>query len=135
MDDTGRTVPHKVMLEQSNIPVEISLDGEPVGSRTRASAAGPYVLALDTVIPARATKLHSLYTSPNDKSTHAAHLRLAPNLQETITTEHEHEAIPVTHARRHCLYDHLQQLQDLLEQTGTKASIPIDEQAIAAIER
>jgi hypothetical protein len=123
------------MLEQSDIPVAIALDGEPVRSSTRASAAGPYVLALDTVIPERATKLHSLYTSPNDKSTHAAHLRLAPNLQETITAEHEHDAIPVTHARRHCLYDHLQQLQDLLEQTGAKASIPIDEQAITAIER
>jgi hypothetical protein len=39
------------------------------------------------------------------------------------------------HARRRCLYDHLQQLQDLLERTGIDAQIPIDDAAVAAVER
>jgi hypothetical protein len=121
--------------EQKDVPVEIALDGEPVRSRTRASTVGPYVLVLDTVIPDRGTELHSLYTGHEGTNTLAAHLRLAPNLQETLAVEHDHDSIPVTHARRRCLYDHLQHLRDLLEQTGAEATIPIDEQAIAAIER
>lgn len=121
--------------EQTDIPVEIALDGEPVRSRTHASTVGPYVLVLDTVIPEKGTELHSLYTGHEGTSTLASHLLLAPDLQETLAAEHEHDAIPVTHARRRCLYDHLQHLQDLLEQTGAEATIPIDEQAIAAIER
>jgi hypothetical protein len=39
------------------------------------------------------------------------------------------------HARRRCLYDHLHQLQDLLQRDGAEANIPLDEQAIEAVER
>jgi len=38
------------------------------------------------------------------------------------------------HARRRCLYDHLQRLQNLLGEMGLDASIPLGEQAIAAVE-
>ncbi len=121
--------------EQTDIPVEITLDGEHVRSRTRASTISPYVLVLDTVIPEKGIDLHSTYTGHEGASTLASHLLLARGLQDTIAAEHEHDSIPVTHARRRCLYDHLQHLQDLIEQTGAEANIPIDEQAIAAIER
>jgi hypothetical protein len=121
--------------EQTDIPVQIVLDGEPARSQTRATAVSPYVLVLDTVLGEHGVDLHSTYTGHDATSTRATHLLLAPDLQETLAAEHEHDAIPVTHARRRCLYDHLQQLQDLLEQTGAEAIIPIDEQAIAAIER
>jgi hypothetical protein len=121
--------------EQTDIPVQIALDREHVRSRTRASTIGPYVLVLDTVIPEKGIELHSTYTGHEGASTLASHLLLARGLQQTIAVEHEHDSIPVTHARRRCLYDHLQHLQDLIEQTGAEATIPIDEQAIAAIER
>ena len=39
------------------------------------------------------------------------------------------------YAKRRCLYDHLQQLQDLLQADGAQAYIPIHEKAIEAIER
>lgn len=121
--------------DQTDIPVEVALEGEPVRSRTRVSTIGPYVLVLDTVIPDRGTELHSLYTGHEGTSTRASHLLLAPELQETLAAEHEHDSIPVTHARRRCLYDHLQHLQDLLKQTGAEATISIDQQAVATIER
>jgi hypothetical protein len=121
--------------EQNDIPVKIVVDGDPVRSRTRATAVGPCVLVLDTVLPERGTQLHSIYTGHEGTSTLASHLVLAPGLKDTIAAEHEHDAIPVTHARRRCLYDHLQHLQDLLQRTGADANIPLDETALAAIER
>jgi hypothetical protein len=55
-------------------------------------------------------------------------------LREATTTEHEHDAIPVMHARRRCLYDHLHHLQDLLQNMGMDAQIPIDDAAVEAVE-
>jgi hypothetical protein len=49
--------------------------------------------------------------------------------------EHEHEEMPVMYARRRCLYDHLHRLQDLLQDIGIDAQMPVEEQAIAAIEQ
>jgi hypothetical protein len=121
--------------EQTDIPVKILLDGESVRSQTRATSVGPYVLVLDTVLGDHGIDLHSIYTGHEDTSTLASHLLLAPGLKDTIATEHEHESIPVTHARRRCLYDHLQHLQDLLQRTGADANIPLDEEAVAAVER
>jgi hypothetical protein len=122
--------------EQTDIPVKILLDGESVRSQTRARSVGPYVLVLDTVLGDHGIDLHSTYTGHERTSTLASHLLLAPpGLKDTIAAEHEHESIPVTHARRRCLYDHLQHLQDLLQRTGADANIPLDEEAVAAVER
>ena len=115
--------------------MKILIDGEPVRSQTRASSVGPYVLVLDTVLGEHGIDLHSVYTGHEGTSTLASHLLLAPGLRDTIAAEHEHESIPVTHARRRCLYDHLGHLQDLLRDTGVDASIPIDEEALTAVER
>ncbi len=123
------------MPEQNDIPVKIVVDGDPVRSRTRASTVGPCVLVLNTVLPERGTQLHSIYTGHEGTSTLASHLMLAPGLKDTIAAEHEHDAIPVTHARRRCLYDHLGHLQDLLRDLGVDATIPLDEEALTAIER
>jgi hypothetical protein len=121
--------------EQTDIPVKILVDGESVRSQTRATSVGPYVLVLDTVLGDHGIDLHSIYTGHEDTSTLASHLLLAPGLKDTIAAEHEHESIPVTHARRRCLYDHLQHLQDLLGRLGLDANIPLDDAALTAIER
>jgi len=68
-------------------------------------------------------------------TTQATHLKLAKGgIRETIAIEHEHDSIPVVYARRRCLYDHLQHLQDLLADADIDASIPIDEKAVTAVE-
>lgn len=123
------------MGEQTDIPVRVLLDGRSVRSRTRVTTVGPHVLVLDTVIPDRAVQLHSIYTGHPKVRTLASHLLLTPDLNETLSAEHEHDAIPVVHARRRCLYDHLHHLHDLLRRDGTEANIPIDDEAIRTMER
>jgi hypothetical protein len=123
------------MPEQSELPVRILIDGKQVESETRVTSIGPYVLVLDTVIPESAVQLHSTYVGHKCTSTQATHLKLAKGaVRETTAIEHEHDSIPVVYARRRCLYDHLQHLQDLLADADIDASIPIDERAVTAVE-
>lgn len=115
--------------------MSIQLDGEPVRSQTRATSVGAYVLVLDTVIPHEGVELHSSYTGHSHvPATHAVHLMLAPDRRESTHAEHDRETLPVTHARRTCLYDHLQRLQDFLTDLDHQANITFDEQAITALE-
>jgi hypothetical protein len=123
------------VAEQSVLPVPILIDARQVRSLTRVTSIGPCVLVLDTVLPDRGLELHSVYVGHKHTTTQATHLRLARGgIRETTTIEHEHDAIPVMYARRRCLYDHLQQLQDLLEEAGIDGKIPVDEKAILAVE-
>ncbi len=125
------------MVTETQIPVEIVVNGRTADSETRISSVGAYVLAIETVLPAQdhALSLHSIYVGHKHTTTQATHLRLAKGgIRETVTVEHEHDSIPVVYARRRALYDHLQTLQDLLEETGIEATIPIDEQVILAVE-
>lgn len=122
------------MEYRSQIPIKIAIDGKPVRSSTLATSVGAYILVIETVLPDQAIDLHSTYTGHANVKTQATHLVLTPDLREATTVEHDHDQLPVTHARRTCLYDHLHQLQDLLQENGMQAHIPIDEQAVKAIE-
>lgn len=122
------------MTEEVEIPLPIRLDGDSVGSVTSATSVGAFVLVLDTTIPQRGIQLHSVYVGHKGVQTLASHLLLAPGIQETIAAEHDPATLPVWHARRACLYDHLQRLQDLLDQLDLHASIPLDDAALDAIE-
>jgi hypothetical protein len=124
----------EAVQHRAKIPIEIAIDGRRVRSETLASSVGAYVLVLDTTLADHGIDLHSTYTGHAKTKTQATHLILTPDHQESIGVEHEHDAIPVMHARRRCLYDHLHQLQDLLQQDGAEASIPIEDAAIHAIE-
>jgi hypothetical protein len=120
---------------RAKIPIEIALNGKPVPSQTLATSVGAYILAIETVLPDQAIDLHSTYTGHSKTSTQATHLILTPDQSECLTVEHENDAIPVIHARRTCLYDHLHRLQDLLQRDGVEANIPIEDEAIQAIEQ
>lgn len=125
------------MAEQSELPIKILIAGKQARSLTRVTSIGPYVLVIDTVLPEpdHTLELHSIYVGHMQTKTQATHLRLARGgIRETTTAEHEHTSLPVVHARRRCLYDHLHDLQDLLEEAGIEATIPIDEKAIVAVE-
>jgi len=123
------------MPEQSELPVRILIDGKQVESETRVTSIGPYVLVLDTVITESAVQLHSTYLGHKRTSEQATHLKLAKGgIRETTAIEHEYDSIPVMYARRRCLYNHPQHLQDLLADADIDASIPIDERSIAAVE-
>jgi hypothetical protein len=122
------------MEHRSQIPIKVAIDSKPVRSETLATSVGTYIFVLETVLPDHAIDLHSVYTGHAKTKTQAIHLILTPDLREATTVEHESDAIPVMHARRTCLYDHLHQLQDLLQKHGIDAQIPIDDDAIKAIE-
>jgi hypothetical protein len=122
------------MERRSQIPIKIAIDGEPVRCSTLATSIGAYIVAIETVLPDQAIDLHSIYTGHANTKTQATHLILTPDLRQATTVEHDHDQLPVIHSRRTCLYDHLHQLQDLLQNQGIDAQLPIDDDAIAAIE-
>jgi hypothetical protein len=122
------------MEHRSQIPVKIAIDGKPVRSETLATSVGAYILAIETALPDQAIDLHSIYTGHANVKTQATHLILTPELREATTVEYDHDQLPVTHARRTCLYDHLHQLQSLLQNHGVDAQLPIEDAAIEAIE-
>ncbi len=123
------------MAYREKIPMMIAIDGQAVPSETLATSVGAYILVIETVLPDHAIDLHSIYTGHAHVKTQATHLILTPELREATTVEHDHDQIPVMHARRTCLYDHLHQFQSLLQDHGIDAQLPIEDDAIEAIER
>jgi hypothetical protein len=121
--------------EHALIPLRITLDGHLERSETRLASAGPYALVLSSVLPDRAIELHSSYLGHPGAVTRASHLLLAPGMSESDAAEYSGESMSVMVARRRCLYDHLQRLQDFLEALGHTAQIPLAEDALIAVER
>jgi hypothetical protein len=121
--------------EPIDIPIRLLIDGTPTPAYTTATSAGAYVLILATVLTEPAISLYSTYAGHQRTNTLATHLLLASGAYETISAEHDHDQLPLMYARRHCLYDHLHRLQDLLKNIGIDAQIPLDDAAIAAVER
>jgi hypothetical protein len=123
------------VAERTPIPIDITLDGQPERFQTLMVSAGAYALLLSSVLPGRAIELHSSYLGHPGTPTQASHLLLAPGLSESDTIEHDHTSIPVMVARRRCLYDHLQCLQDHLAELGHTVLIPLADDALLAVER
>jgi hypothetical protein len=120
--------------ERTLIRLEITLDGAPVRSETRVASAGAYVLVLSSVLPDHAIELHSSYVGHPGTPTQASHLMLAPGISNSGAVEHDETSIPVIIARRRCIYDHLQRLQDFLAELGHTFQIPLADDALLAVE-
>jgi hypothetical protein len=109
VDDVGRT----------RLDCPIQLDHRAIRSETLLADAGPYALCLSTTLPDLAIALHSTYLGHGHAAdTQVAHLVLRGEAAQTEDHTAEHVELPVAYARRRCLYDHLQRLQDLLEAEG-----------------
>lgn len=129
----SRATVHNVV--RTPIRIDITLDGQPESFKTLVASAGAYALVLSSVLSGRAIELHSSYLGHPGASTQASHLLLAPGVSESETIEHDQTSIPVMVARRRCLYDHLQRLQDHLSGLGHIALIPLADDALLAVER
>jgi hypothetical protein len=116
------------------IPIKITLDGAHERSETRLASAGAYALVLSSVLPDRGIELHSSYLGHPGARTQATHLMLGPTGNASEAVEHEASSIPVIAARRRCVYDHLQRLQELLAELGHVAQIPLADDALIAVE-
>lgn len=68
-----------------------------------STSASAYVLAIATTLPHLAIDLYSTYTGHEHTGTIAAHLILARDAYQAIAQEHEHNQLPLSHERRHCL--------------------------------
>lgn len=116
---------------------EIRADGCTLRATTDLAYTGAYQLTLITVLPDLAIELHSSYLGhPDAGETHATHLELAPDRPpETRFAPHGGGDMPVADERQRCLYDHLAQLQRLLEsRTAHQVAISVPDAALVTVE-
>lgn len=104
-------------MERIRLPdLTVTLDGARVPAYTEFAYAGAHQLTLSTALPALGVELHSSYLGhPDADESVASHLQLAPDQHPRTWVEtHPSGELPVSEARRACLYDHLVELQQLL---------------------
>ena len=112
-------------MGRTRLDCPIRLDGRAVRSETQLADGGPYALCLSTTLPDFAIALHSTYLGHRHAAeTHVSHLLLVGRDGETEGRTVPHQELPIAYARRRCLYDHLQRLQDLLDAEG-KGSVRV----------
>lgn len=106
-------------MGRKRLDCPIQLDGRAARSETLLADAGPYALCLSTTLPDIAVAVHSTYLGHGHAAdTHVSHLLLRGGEAEIEARTVPHPELPVAYARRQCLYDHLQRLQDVLEAEG-----------------
>jgi hypothetical protein len=113
--------------------VAVRLNGQAVASSTRLVAVGGYHVAIGTVLLSAELpiEVHSSYLGHPDTVTRAAHLTIAPGRADILVVEHDHDQLPVTHARERCLLDHLQVLVELASELRHTLSVELPDHAPA----
>src|SRR5215212_323020 len=119
------------------LDVELVVDGSPIASETRYAEAGAYVLALGSCIPDLGVELHSVYVGHPGVSMRITHLALSgpPSQAASETVVRPQGDLPVAFARRRCLFDHLQRLQDELAGLGHEAGINVDDSGVSELKQ
>jgi hypothetical protein len=125
---------------RGDIPLLVSIDGRPCDAHSTYSwSGGGFVLTLSTVLPERglAAELVSTYVGHSDTPTITTHLMLGPVGQSgsIATAEQAHEDLDPVESARECAYDHAQQLVELLDATGRRVTVQLDELSFAQLER
>ena len=122
---------------ETRVPVTIRVNGRPVGSYSRFSTVGAYVLVLTTTtVSPRAVTVTSTYVGHQTTDTHVTHLVTRPGADPKIDTRmHCPDEVGVdAQERRACLYDHLQQVLAALSAGGRHASIDVFEHAAEVLD-
>jgi hypothetical protein len=88
-------------------------------------------------VPDLGVELHSVYVGHPGTSTHVTHLALSgpPSQAASATAVYPESDLPVVSARRRCLFDHLQRLQDELGVLGHQAGIKVDDSGVSELEQ
>jgi hypothetical protein len=126
------------MGERQPLDVELVLDGRSVASETRYAEAGAYVLVLSSCVAELGLELHSTYVGHPGVETRVTHLILGARGPQRAATEavaRPDGELPVVFARRRCLFDHLQRLQDELAGIGHQAGIDVDDASVSELEQ
>jgi hypothetical protein len=122
-------------MARREISCRIRVDGAPARSETVLTEASLNVIVLSTTLRDRGLWLDSTYLGHGGADTQISHLMVAPGrIGESEARAVDHNEIPVLHVRRRCLYDHLQRLQDFLEELGHCAQVDGLDMAVEAVE-
>lgn len=127
------------MSEHRTIPLVVRLDGREVASETTCAWAGPYVLAIATVLPESglAMEVHSTFVGHDGVPSCVTHLTLGPVGHDPVIVQVEHSGAsldPLLRARE-CAYEHIQIVLGALKQHGYQATLDVPEDAFAELER
>ena len=126
------------MGERQPLDMALVLDGRAVASETRYAEAGAYVLVLSSSVAELGVELHSTYVGHPGIETRVTHLTLGGDGPQGAATEavaRPGGELPVVFARRRCLFDHLQRLQDELSGIGHQAGIEVDDASVTELEQ
>jgi hypothetical protein len=125
------------MDQRRRLGVEMVLDGHPCPCETRYAEAGAYVLVLCTALSELGFELHSVYVGHPGIATHVTHLALSgpPSQAASNTMTRREDELSVVFARRRCLFDHLQRLQDEMTELGHQAGIEVDDTSVSELEQ
>jgi hypothetical protein len=126
-------------VERLALPAaEIRIAGRAVSSETLFAYAGAFQLTLSTALPDEGVQLHSSYLGHESaERSSASHLLIAPGGRPRLwTVEHDPANLPVMHARRYCLFDHLAVLVDELRQrTHCEVLLDVPPAALVRVDR
>ena len=125
-------------MERTTLPkLTIRVDGSRVSASTEFSYAGAHQPTLSTALPSLGIELQSCYLGhPGAGESIASHLQLGPDLSPQTWVElHDAHELPVSAARRRCLYDHVLQLQELLGGvSGAQVSVEVADDALERVD-
>ncbi len=117
--------------------IALDVEGE-LRSETLLAEAGAYALTLSTNLRDLGVELHSSYVGHmRAQATHVAELvlGLGETGAETSARELRGLVVPVVYARRRCLIDHLERLQEVLADGGFGAArIDVGDDTLRAVE-
>jgi hypothetical protein len=126
-------------VERIPLPAaEIRIAGRGVSSETLFAYAGAFQLTLSTALREEGVQLHSSYLGHEAaERSSAAHLFIAPGSWPRVwSIDHDPATLPVMHARRHCLLDHLAVLADeLRERTQLEVLVDVAPEALELLDR
>ena len=123
MPGTRRSIPGVVVRHEAS----------EVESATTLTRAGPYTVALASVVGSVGAELHSLYLGHPAVETRATHLELGREGHARVdAADHAPEELPLTYALERLLLDHAARLRDLVaELAGAKTSVEVTDEALA----
>jgi hypothetical protein len=125
--------------DRRKIQLDVTLDGRSVSSETTCKWAGPYVLAVATVLPDQglAFELHSVFVGQRGVPTSVSHLILGPVgfSPFTIRAEHEHAELNPMSKARECVYEHAAIMLETLTSLDYEVGIAVSDHAFVEMER
>jgi hypothetical protein len=123
--------------QRRNVNLEIRIDGELVSSETTFAWAGPYLLAIATVLPDSGIALgvHSSFLGNQGVPTLASHIVLGPigRAPYAVSAEHAHESLDPALRPRECIYEHTLIVVEALKALSEDASIVVPDDAFSEL--